>query len=334
MWQSDHLTVNEIIRKFGSFIRSLTVGSEHDAAADAILFNTIIRNCSPELKSLKLYGMNIRVNDPNFRLPYPELVKLELNDCTGNLNLAHSTDGSPNLTKISLMQCRLPGAPGMVNRQFENLVKLTLMDCNFGADVEAIEQCIRLNPRIRTMTIGSIEMPSTRAFQSIGQHMLNLTELYFTSPIVDLHEYNRDVRYIDRLSILKTFGVNCNGLPVSPVVDALAFGNIPIQSLYIGNGRINDIAVISMSQIRTIEYLEMGALYGLNEAHLIKLSKKLPQLNALVLYNVDNDTSTFGHYLKMEPIRFFTCVRRRTSNYHPPVHIQDSVKRRLDFPSI
>lgn len=147
----DYATMVEIIRVFGSSIRSLTIhssgeGLQQDANGD--FFRAIIENCSEKLRVLKLYHLKIETELPSLRLPFPELEGLELFDCSGNLDLAYFGDNCPKLRHIRLLYCDLQGVNVLIDHKFEELEELRILRHEVGISIDDLEHFTVLNPAL------------------------------------------------------------------------------------------------------------------------------------------------------------------------------------------
>lgn len=282
--ECDHDKMIMVLHEFKSFIQSLSVHADKNADTGH-LFGMIIANCSPELKELDLSHFNIQVDTPNFRLPFPKLETLRLFDCSGNISVAHLVDTCPELHSISVSSGDLQGVNGLINRKFNQLKCLYLLDYEDHIHSYALENFITLNPDLTDLKIRKpSQFLTSNAIRLIGQTMLELQELECNLSFVGPAQ--SDFKCIGNLYSLNMLHLDFNKLEVVPVVSVLAANVLPIEHLSITNGLIDKNAVKYISQLKRIVCLQMHEVDGLNDELVISLARNLPELRCMDLTDV------------------------------------------------
>lgn len=309
--ECDQNTMNEILSEFGSSIQSLRMELDEEVITDdCILFDSIIRNCSSELRTLELANVNIRSTSPDLRLPYHSLEKMELYHCIGNVSLAHLLDDCPELTEIKVTNCNLQGFDGLINHQFKQLKTLHIIDHprfleptpNDTINDAALEHFIQTHPDLIELVInGRSTLKTSHAFRLIGQNMLELQVLQLLLPI-DKREIS-DFEYIAQLKSLESLQLNLNWMNPAPLVKSLVNNNVPVDHLGIFVSSIDFTAIQYISQLKQITHLQMYVVRGMNDEHLIQLARNLPELHHLdlddLLVDNVNDTITINGLMQM-----------------------------------
>lgn len=282
--QCNQETMANILSVFGSYIQSLEINlNQH--APDADLLRAIIQLRPFKLKTLGLIKFEFREDAMSFRLSFPELSAILLEECSGNLNLAHLVGECTNLEQIALVKCNLQGVNvnQMISRRFEKIEELHMVNCNFDVKTDVLEHFIVSNLALTKLFLITSEIGNTRAIRLIGENLLKLQHLHLLLSFDNFQDFQSDVKYLGRLRSLSHLSLDFQGLEVAPLATALAANNVPIKFLMISDGLIDDIAIDAISELRQITSLSMSIVNGLNEEHLTNLARNLPKIEVMFL---------------------------------------------------
>lgn len=295
--ECDQDQMEEVLREFGSIVQSLNVQSDKNVY-NANLFRTIIKSCSPELKGLILTKCNIQVDSPNFRLPFSKLESLRLLNCTGNVSLAHLVDNCPELRLITVSSSGLRGVNELIDRKFNKLERLYLVDYYGDIDYYALENFITSNPDLIELCITKpTQFRTSNVYRLIGQHMpkLRVLEFYLSCDQPTQSDFN----CTGQLHSLEKLVLDLNGLEVEPLAKMLTANVLPINFLNLQNGLIDKYAIKYISQLKQITILELDEINGLSDELLIFLAKNLPNLRWIQLTENPNDSLTIIGLIQM-----------------------------------
>lgn len=248
-------------------------------------------------------------------MPYHRLEKLTLEDCVGNVGLAHLIDDCSELKEIMLINCNLHGMDGLISRRFNKLERLYIFDhrkpvaaTTYDSINDAtLQHFITSNPALIELSInGHFVLSTSRALRLIGQNLLKLHTLQLLLAIEKIEP--GDFECIGQLQPLKIFQFHLNWKAAAPLAKALATNSAPITCLGIFVGSMDTSAIKYFSQLKQITSLQMNAALGLNDELVIELARKLPELKHLELVDIivedANDTITVAglmqilHYAK------------------------------------
>lgn len=306
----DQDEMKSVLSEFGPYIQSLSILSNR-TAADSVLLPAIIQNCTSELKVLRLANINIQVDSPDLRLPFPKLEELELLHCDGKVNLLHLNEDCPELTKISLTYGILKGVDVLFSHEFKKLERLHLCMLDGRMNDAVVERFITLNPTLIELTIkGSLQ--TSRAIRLVGQNMLRLKTIALTPSIDNLEHFQSDVQHIGHLRSLKSLRLDFNGQEATPLAKVLAENHSPMEDFEIIRACFENTAIDWISQLQEINTLNMAGAWGINDEHLIRLARNLSKLHELRLVAYDGVSTIAGiiqmfHYAKNLSIFQLIC---------------------------
>lgn len=135
------------------------------------------------------------------------------------------------------------------------LVELTIV----GATIDNnILQVFESNRQLKYLQIDAIV--STYICRLIGLYLPELEDLHIiniTNNNTNLAKATEDLMQLVRLSHLKVLSLECTGLPVQALFDAISNKNLPIEELNLFN--VDSAVVHSLSKLRYIKQLTMSS---------------------------------------------------------------------------
>lgn len=238
-----------------------------------------------EFQFRNLINEDVKFSPRNKFLNYPTLTQMD--DCLRifgssitSISVVFS-DWYPHSTSNIVL--------GMINEYCKNLNEIKIHP-NI-VEIETFDEVIPLFSRLKKLdmqeegTFCFEDLPNfnEQTFRFIGEHCSNMQELNLCC---SEHNFDKNVLHLSQLKKMEKMCLilNFNEKPIAPAIQAFSSQNFPIESLKIGNGMVDDDAIISISQMKDISTLLLSKLIGLDGQHLIELAQNLPKLNYLAIH--------------------------------------------------
>lgn len=281
---------------FGKLIRSLNIGKlirsvnimcmDHftDNGPELITLEMINKYTSNKLEELSISGLESSENLINLK-EFTNLKQIELKSCTIP-NPNELLKVCPKLEILKLFRCSVGD---LLDQRCEQLKEFHLVDST--DNFELFNTFI-----IRNLCITKLKLVSGwkfiwRSIRLIAENLHNLVELEleFSSLLHEIEEstdLETSLQFLSNLSKLKALRLNFGfdgPWSISPLMNALATAQSPLEEILLNNARITDDAIENMSKLKQLNVIQLKEVYGLTNDLVIQLSKELPQLQQFIL---------------------------------------------------
>lgn len=291
------LKVSKIIRLFGAFLNEFVdliykkrweYGRLRAKCRRRIL-KQLAQYCSGTLNHLAIFSSEVDIDDEMVLMLRPlleRLQKLSLIDCTITETFLHILPfWAPELRELDLYlnEKQLNLHYDYLHQPFEKLVKISLAYFP-GLSNNDLEQILKHNPQLRTISLRTCRSLDHRIFQTIVAHTPDIVDLYCGGIILE----REDAKYFGQMKNLKSLSLafeNGVGLMhVLPAIHQIAAANIQLKELRLLNvhcGGYADELVEVISQFQELEILTIREVSGLTLRHLHDICKYCTELRVL-----------------------------------------------------
>lgn len=266
--------VEALQRNFGELIYSLSVEADVQS-----------------LDLITLVGFNGKLKSlcPLFR----KIKKLKLKGCGMEDDLSKVLSVCDELNTLHLDYCDLSNGK-CIKRKFAKLEEAHFVSI-LGIDEAELSSFFTLNPKLKRLSIlRNSDINPSKTLLSISKNLRNLVELDFQEVTHALHEFEKSVAHLDRLKWLKVLKLDFRSLPVSPLMKGLVAIQAPIEHLKIKRGEMDIDAIMAISQMKHMQFLELSEVDALTDEYLIKLAEELHRLKEIHLEDLSYAPTTIG----------------------------------------
>lgn len=270
-----------MLRAFGSLINSIEIRLHVVDDDPKKIIQLIHKHIRFNLKKLSLMSYVFNESERHhLDLIFANLKALILYDCFFD----KSGKGLPYCGKLKYLE--LEATEVNIVQIFPRLKEVRLLG-NQHIDCKSISEFFALNPTIRKLNYKEREIDS-EVIGAIGNHLLKLEELEIKiSTVIDSDAFSS----WNRLRSLKALKIQFKRGSIGWLMKILSELEIPIESLEIDGGKMDDEAISCLCKIKQIKNLALIRIEHLKNEHFIKFDKELPQLKTLHLMEILlNDT--------------------------------------------
>ncbi|XP_031626642.1 uncharacterized protein LOC116342951 [Contarinia nasturtii] len=279
--------LESLLCTFNKEIKSVNVEGQYK---ETIVFLSMLSEHCKNVKEIELTALNL--DKQEFEILRPLLKHLESLRMFDNMCWPPSPTNFINEAS-NLKIFEYEGLPNHFRFPEKTLHKLHELKLNGigNATVSSLNRFFELNPSLEKVHILSGDpIDTSRILRTISDALTNLKELVFSTYKSKQFTIEKDLLLLAKLPSLTKLDLSFHQLSIAPLMKALQ--KTPIQSLKIVEGLIDDAGVENLSKLVGITSMEFIRCRDLQNGHLIKMAKNLPNLSTLSIMDAKQITTS------------------------------------------